>query len=71
MLPEKRVGSLSSQGGRLRVVMTTIMTREGVMAVRIAEDGRARDFRKRGFDLGLRILADEFVVLGEVHQQRR
>jgi hypothetical protein len=36
VLPEKRVGSLSSQGSRLRIVMTAVMTREGVMAIRIA-----------------------------------
>jgi hypothetical protein len=71
VLPEKRVGSLFSQGGRLRVVMTAVVTREGVMAIRIAEDGRARNFRKRGFDLGLSVLADEFVFFGKVHQQRR
>ena len=70
MLGEKGVGSTVCQCGRLCVVVETVVTREGVMAARIAEDFCAGHMGKRGFYLGLCVFADEFVFLGQVHQER-
>jgi hypothetical protein len=50
--------------------METIVTREGVMAARIAEDFCASYVGKGGFYLGLCGFADEFVFLSQVHHER-
>jgi hypothetical protein len=51
------------------VVVQSVMPGEGVTLTWIAVNGRARLFCERRFDLSLRRLRDEFVLLAEVHQQ--
>ena len=50
------------------IVMRSIMPSECVMLTRVAVDCRVRFFGKRRFDLGLRRLGDELVLLGQMHQ---
>ena len=54
----------------LGVVMRPTMSREGMILTRIAVDGRVRFAGKRRFDLGLRGLGNELILLGQMHQQR-
>ena len=67
MLGEEGFGSTICQFGRLCVVMKTVVPREGVVAVRIAEDFCAWHIGKRGFYFGLCVFANEFVFLSQVH----
>ena len=50
------------------IVMRSIMPSEGVMLTWIAVDCRVWFAGKRRFDLGLRRLGDELVLLGQMHQ---
>src|SRR5580693_561218 len=52
-----------------RVVVQPIVPGEGVTLTRIAVNGRVRFSCQRRFDLSLRRLRDEFVLLAEVRQQ--
>ena len=56
---------------RLGVVVRPTMPREGMILTRIAVDCRVWFLSKRRFNLSLRSLGNELVLLGQMHQQRR
>src|SRR6202040_1347875 len=56
---------------RRGIVVRSIVPSEGVMLTRIAVDCRVWFASKGRFDLSLRRLGNELVLLGQVHQQRR
>src|ERR1700734_711433 len=51
--------------------MRPIMPREGMTLTRITVDCRVWFLSKRRFDLSLRSLGNELILLGQMHQQRR
>ena len=56
---------------RRGIVVRPVVPSEGVMLTRIAVDCRVRFFGKCRFDLSLRSLGNEFVILGQMHKHGR